>query len=288
MDIFLNEKAETERIIARRDLGVKPSHSLFLLAKYYRFVMGYKRSKITSELKDFIKSTGIHYREMDWDKIVEKQVDRSRNKPLVDIEYICVTQSELNCIAGLKNSPLERIAFTALCLAKYHNILNEKNNDWISTSQKTLFRLSGVNNKSRYDKAMMIHKLYVLGMIQPSLITGNSNLKVKIIDDSSPIILKIVDMRELGKEYMLYKGKKYERCKDCGRLFLKRANSQLYCKNCQGYQKLNTKTLTCCDCGKEFVVDGIVKNKKRCDECQHIKQLEYQRVSMAKARGNVK
>ena len=28
------------------------------------------------------------------------------------------------------------------------------------------------------------------------------------------------------------------------------------------------KTITCIDCGKEVVVDGIVKNKKRCDECQ--------------------
>lgn len=281
MDIFLNEKAEAERIIARRDLGVKPSHALFLLAKYYRFVLGYKRSKIISELKDFIKSTGIHYREMDWDKIVEKQVDRSRNKPLVDIEYIGITQSELNCIAELKILPLERIAFTALCLAKYHNILNEKNNDWISTSQKTLFRLSGVNNKSRYDKAMMIHKLYVLGMIQPSLMTGNPNLKVKFIDDSSPIILKIVDMRELGKEYMRYKGKKYERCKVCGRLFLKRNNSQLYCKDCRGYQKLNTKTLTCCDCGKQLVVDSKANHKKRCDECQHeyIKKYDRERKS---------
>lgn len=280
----MNEKAEAERIIARRDLGVKPSHSLFLLAKYYRFVMGYKRSKIISELKDFIKSTGIHYREMDWDKIVEKQVDRSRNKPLVDIEYIGITQSELNCIAELKSLPLERIAFTALCLAKYHNTLNEKNNDWISTSQKTLFQLSGVNNKSRYDKAMMIHKLYVLGMIQPSLMTGNPNLQVKFIDDNSPITLKITDMRELGKEYMLYKGKKYERCKDCGRLFLKRANSQLYCKDCRGYQKLHTKTLTCCDCGKEFVVDGIVKNKKRCNECQSIRDKLLLRNRVARYR----
>lgn len=31
---------------------------------------------------------------------------------------------------------------------------------------------------------------------------------------------------------------------------------------------IDDEMLTCCDCGKEFVVDGMVKNKKRCDECQ--------------------
>ena len=46
MDIYLNEIAEAEKIIESKDLGVKPSQSLFLLAKYYRYVMKYKKSKI--------------------------------------------------------------------------------------------------------------------------------------------------------------------------------------------------------------------------------------------------
>lgn len=283
MDIFLNEIAEAERIIENKDLGVKPSQSLFLLAKYYRYEMKYKKSKIITTLTDFIKSTGINYRPSDWEKSIERQVDRTRNNPPINIDYIGITQKELEDIAGLKSPPVERIAFTALCLAKYRNILNARNNNWICTSHKMLFSLSSVN-KTRYEKEMMIHKLVKAGMLQPALAVGNTNLKVKFIDANSPIVLKITDMRELGKEYMLYRGKKYARCKNCGRLFYKRSNSQFYCKNCKGYQKIKTKVLTCCDCGNEFVVDGMVKNKKRCDECQHIKQLEYQRKSMAKAR----
>ena len=122
MDIFLNEIAEAERIIESKDLGVKPSQSLFLLAKYYRYVMKYKKSKIITELTDFIKSTGINYRPSDWEKSVERQVDRTRNNPPINIEYIGATQKELEDIAGLKSPPVERIAFTALCLAKYRNI----------------------------------------------------------------------------------------------------------------------------------------------------------------------
>ena len=283
MDIFLNEIAEAERIIESKDLGVKPSQSLFLLAKYYRYEMKYKKSKIITVLTDFIKSTGINYRPSDWEKSVERQVDGTRNNPPINIEYIGITQNELEDIARLKSPPVERIAFTALCLAKYRNILNARNNNWVCASHKMLFSLSSVN-KTKYEKEMMIHKLVKAGMLQPAFAVGNTNLKVKFIDDNSPIVLKITDMRELGKEYMLYRGKKYARCGNCGRLFYKRSNSQLYCKNCKGYQKIKTKVLTCCDCGKEFVVDSKANNKQRCDECQHIKQLEYQRKSMAKAR----
>lgn len=283
MDIFLNEIAEAERIIESKDLGVKPSQSLFLLAKYYRYVMKYKKSKIITTLTDFIKSTGINYRPSNWEKSVERQVDRTRNNPPINIEYIGITQKELENIAELKSPPVERIAFTALCLAKYRNILNARNNNWVCASHKMLFSLSSVN-KTKYEKEMMIHKLVKAGILQPAFAVGNTNLKVKFIDDNSPIVLKITDMRELGKEYMLYRGKKYARCENCGRLFYKRSNSQLYCKNCKGYQKIKTKVLTCCDCGKEFVVDSKANNKQRCDECQHIKQLEYQRKSMAKAR----
>ena len=59
----------------------------------------------------------------------------------------------------------------------------------------------------------------------------------------------------------------------------------IYCDECGVYQPIGTKTITCIDCGKEVEVDGIVKNKKRCDECQKIyirklkteKQREYRR-----------
>ena len=42
---------------------------------------------------------------------------------------------------------------------------------------------------------------------------------------------------------------------------------------------MGVKTLVCCDCGQEFEVDGIVKNKKRCDICQkeYVKLYDRQR-----------
>lgn len=47
-----------------------------------------------------------------------------------------------------------------------------------------------------------------------------------------------------------------------------------------------TKTIQCIDCGEWFEVDINNKRACRCNECQHQKQLEYQRISMKKSRQN--
>lgn len=56
----------------------------------------------------------------------------------------------------------------------------------------------------------------------------------------------------------------------CGQPFKQRHRNECYCKKHKEYQPIKSKDLICCDCHKPFKVDGIVKNKKRCDECQKI------------------
>lgn len=75
--------------------------------------------------------------------------------------------------------------------------------------------------------------------------------------------------------------KDFIQCQKCKKRFFRKSKNEKYCNKCKGYQKLNTKTLTCCDCGKEFVVDSKANHKKRCNECQHeyIKKYDRERKS---------
>ena len=57
-------------------------------------------------------------------------------------------------------------------------------------------------------------------------------------------------------------------CKRCKRRFYRTRVTQVYCPKCKGYQKIGTKTLSCCDCGAEFIVDARNMTKIRCDNCQ--------------------
>lgn len=57
-------------------------------------------------------------------------------------------------------------------------------------------------------------------------------------------------------------------CRKCGERFVPTVPQQRVCTNCTTYHPLTVKVLHCMDCGSEFEVAGIVKNKKRCDQCQ--------------------
>ena len=59
-------------------------------------------------------------------------------------------------------------------------------------------------------------------------------------------------------------------CRRCGERFVPEVARQKLCSKCSTYQPIRKKTIQCIDCGQFFEVDGIVKNKKRCDACQDI------------------
>ena len=63
-------------------------------------------------------------------------------------------------------------------------------------------------------------------------------------------------------------GNKTNVCQYCGKRFEKEYPNQEYCKEHRGYQKIESKTITCIDCGKEVEVDARNMTKVRCNECQ--------------------
>ena len=75
-------------------------------------------------------------------------------------------------------------------------------------------------------------------------------------------------------------------CNKCGKRFIKSKCNQIHCDKCTKYTQKKNKTIICQDCGKEIIVDSLSKSI-RCNDCKRVKQLEYQRNSMAKKR-NVK
>jgi DNA-directed RNA polymerase subunit RPC12/RpoP len=62
-------------------------------------------------------------------------------------------------------------------------------------------------------------------------------------------------------------GNKTNVCQYCGKRFEKEYPNQEYCKEHRGYQKIESKTITCIDCGKEVKVDALDNQTNRCNEC---------------------
>jgi DNA-directed RNA polymerase subunit RPC12/RpoP len=91
--------------------------------------------------------------------------------------------------------------------------------------------------------------------------------------------LFISDPRELGYEYLAYKGDNFIRCADCGILTRGNKNgTKRYCKDCSGYTPQETKIITCVDCGKEVFVSPLNTKTNRCPNCQSIIDREKARI----------
>lgn len=288
----MKESEAVQEIINRKSVSENTYADLILLIKYFysRAKKDNKRLKmkeVIAELQEYLKPQYDNYQSVDWYNRLEKLIKKYKNTPLYDVDSIPITDSELTTIKSIKNKRLEKIAFVSLVLAKYYDLKNEKNNGYVNAEYSIIFGLARVSATIMYEQPLLLHELKEMNLVQRSNRIDNPNFRVLFIDNDSPVVLHITDLRELGYQYLKYKGEKFIECAECGVLLRKKNNATKYCPSCRGYQPIQFKTLTCVDCGKEFVVNSKNNHGKRCEECQHKKQLEYQRISMAKKR-NVK
>lgn len=250
MPVVLNEKKQAEYIIEKGEVGNKLTSTLFLLAKYYRQKENLNKEQTFNKLNEFMEKNYKNYNSATWEDIIEDISKKANKYPLREIDYIEITKSEIDMIRNVCDIKYEKLLFTMLCYAKLYNKISDKNNGWVNTDIKELFRVARVSVRYRNDKFLYLNDLETVGLISFSNKNDNLNLRVTFINDSNERVLKVDDFRELGYEYLNYIGDgKFIRCDCCKRLSRK-----------------------------------LSKNMKYCNECSKEKQLEWQRESMKKAR----
>ena len=130
IEIILNEKKYAENILKTGDLGNKPSFSINLISRYYKQVEGLTYKKILKKVDVFMQENYKKYNSVRWSKTLEKYAKTAGKYPLSEINYIAITQSELEYIKDVGDLRLERLMFSLLCCAKLYNAKNPKNNNW--------------------------------------------------------------------------------------------------------------------------------------------------------------
>ena len=285
--MVLNEVAIVEQIIESGTVSDNIAEDTLLLVKYYCQI--YKSSKgriqrtrVAERVLNFLSGVIKDYEVNDWRVRINKYINKFGRTPLHHIEYIPITQKELNTIKSLKNKKLEKIAFVSLVYSKLFNIRNSQNNNFVNVDYNTIFSSARVS-ASAYEQPMLLHELKEQRLLERSKRFRNTNYKVLFVDDTDKVVLKISDLRELGYQYLRWRGDKADQfveCAECGILIRKKNNATKYCPNCRGYQPIQFKTLTCVDCGEEFVVNSKSNHSCRCDEC-------YKKYRREKVRLNV-
>ena len=239
MSVVLNEKKQVEYIIEKGEVGNKPTSTLFLLAKYYRQKENLNKEQTFNKLNEFMEKNYKNYNSATWEDIIEDISKKANKYPLREIDYIEITKSEIDMIRNVCDIKYEKLLFTMLCYAKLYNKISDKNNGWVNTDIKELFRVARVSVRYRNDKFLYLNDLETAGLISFSNKNDNLNLRVTFVDNNSDTVLKIDDFRELGYEYLNYIGDgKFIRCECCKKLIRKKSNKQKYCTDC--YKRINS------------------------------------------------
>lgn len=278
--IILNEKEHAEKCLQEGNIGDNPFETISILARYYYTCLGYRKKKIYTLLIEFLSKyySAYELNEFSWQTSVERVAANAGKYPLHQIDGVKITKSEMETIKSIHNANLERLMFTMLCLAKFWNLKNEKNNGWVNYTAKDIFTYARISSNS-YERDIKIGKLWNMGLLEFSKRNDNLNCRVTFINDNDDEALFVSDFRELGYEYLYYCGERFIRCGECGILTKNNPNgTKKYCEDCSEYTPINKKKMVCDDCGIEFEVDARVSNKKRCNDCQNVVNREKKRM----------
>ena len=283
MDIIMNEYTFAENLLNKQDLkacdlGDKPSSTLNLLARYYREI-GKNDDEIKELLSDFLnRCLKDKYKESKWIDSIFYQVVKSKKYNLKKVDNVVVTKSEMEIIQSVKGKSKQKVLFTLLVLAKYYNAVSDKNKNWTNLEYKKIFKLANVQ-LSIQNQALLINDLYNCGFVNVSKNVGKPNIQINFVDNESDAVLTITRLKDLGKEYLMFCGEDYIRCQKCGTLVKNYKNTNKYCKTCGQYQPIETKTVICIDCGKEFSVDSKDNQTIRCNDCYKNYRRKYKAIA---------
>ena len=284
--IILNEKEYAEKCIRTKAFDGKLYFTLGILAKYY-YSEGYRQKEIINLLADFTEKSyhGYSANKANWNRCIEKIAINAGQYPLYEIDGVWITASEVEQVASLKNQSLEQVLFTILCIAKLNCLKNPNNQGWVSTCTKDIFDLARVSC-SALKREEVIGALYEMGLLELPKDNTKLSMKVTFINNESEKALFVSDFRELGYEWLCFRGEKFIRCQEC-KVLTRHTKNRKYCRNCASQEPQEMKSVICVDCGKRFEVDSKNNQSCRCFSCYEKYRREYYKINKRKMRKNV-
>lgn len=231
MAIILNEREYAENIINNKDLGKHPVDSLARAARYWTQCCGYKKKEVRRKVEELLIASDPQAILVKWAATIDKIVKQSDKYKIIELDGVPITKSEIDSISKLARVQDRRLAFSLLCVAKYWDMVSDKNDHWVNTNDGEIMKMANVSTTAARQN-QMVHRLVESGLIQLSKKVDNLNMQVMYIDNDSPVVLTVYDYRNLGNQYQMYRKERYMLCENCGLCIKRNSNSQKYCKQC--------------------------------------------------------
>ena len=243
MAFILNEHEWAADMIDSGKIGKHPFETLRRVARYY-IDEGYRKDSVRKLTESFLVRSKPDASPALWMDTLDKAVAYASKHPAVNIGKIIITKPEIERIDEISGVQARRLAFTLLCTAKYFDAVNPNANHWVYADDKEIMNMANIITSVRRQSAMY-RQLRDSGMICFSKKVDNTNVCVLFIKDGETA-LEIDDFRNLGNQYLFYKGVRgYFRCENCGAIERSASCDSLdargrrakYCKECNAVRQ---------------------------------------------------
>ncbi len=283
-DLVYAEKVYNEGFLTKyRDTEMK------LVALYMRDVLHITKKRDRKEaLHEFCEKHLSDYHKMKYYKAINRALDYSSNKKnfLITIESIPVIRDEIDYLNSQElTNDEKKLLFTLLVTYKLRKTYFEiKNPDEVYenvyfkggiSQYNDLKKISNLNTKFDINKDV-VSELATKGYVK---IYSRGCIRLDFLEQieyvTGEIAFEITDYNNIGYWFEWYNGNnRISKCNRCGNVFYRKVNNQIYCVDCQGYQKEGIKKIKCCDCGTEFDAESLSR-AVRCSDCQKKHRSEY-------------
>lgn len=207
INIVINEAEKAKELLENIDkINENLYQNLLILSKYFKYVLNYQENKIKKELNLILEKTVKKYIPREYEDFIDKIIKKSNEQSLFCYENMPITNNEVKLIKELKDKTLERIMFTLVCLAKYFDLINSKNNHWVALDIKAIFYISGLK-RTKVDQIKILRKLKELDYIEFSKNIVSNSIRVKAIEklknykDKNENVIYIKEFKDLCKLY---------------------------------------------------------------------------------------
>lgn len=231
MNLILNEREYAADLLAGGVFQGKQYDDLACLARYYYHAERRKKGEVRKLLQDFLCRADPEYNVSVWDRALDRMVRSVDKYKLIEMNEIPVTYKEMKRVKALDSVQLERLLFTLICLAKYGNYVSGRDTGWVNRKSAEIFRLANLTATNEA-KGKLLYRLREMGYIGFGRRVDNANVQVLCLDAEGKVCMSVSDMRNLGNQYMMFLGRQYFVCENCGLVVARRSNRQKYCKKC--------------------------------------------------------
>lgn len=284
MDIILNERTYVETILASGELSNNVFSDLTRIGKYY-FAEGLKKAAVKKKLTELVKVCRPDLSE-NYEHAIDRMVNRASRHKLLEIDKIPIYAGEMQTIAVLPSMPLQRLAFTLLCLGRMGDMARGEMSGWVNTRDAQLFALANVPG-SRNEHSLLLNDLKSCGLVKFPKAVNSTNIAVLFSAEEGEPVVEVSEMRDLGYQYSRFIGKgRFVPCAVCGMPIPLRDGKQIgvYCSKHEPQRQRN-RVVECPDCGKLIVAPPTAKTN-RCPRCYEIYRRNAVRASVARHRSS--